>query len=378
MFRDGNWLRIDGVVGWSSVTIAAKLLEQGLSFAKAVADPPTYGILQSVGCMGRYPMLARVCLFLILLGTALQLQAAAGGFLFVTFKGEQTAMGEQIYFAVSADGRHWTALNDAEPVLVSELGERGVRDPYLVRAHDGKQFFLIATDLSIHNNRDWQRAVRAGSRSIVIWESLDLVRWSKPRLVAVAPIDAGCTWAPEAIYDEQNGDYLVFWASTTRADNYHKHRIWAARTRDFREFSAPFVYIEKPTTIIDTTIVRDGENYYRFTKDEKFKAITMETAGRLAGPWTDVPDFSLANLQGYEGPEAYLIERGADGKQPVWGLILDNYARRRGYQPYVSQNLASGKFEPGEGFSFPFPFRHGAVLPLSAEELAGLQLAYRR
>jgi hypothetical protein len=305
-------------------------------------------------------------------------EAASGGLLFVTFKGEQTPLTEQIYFALSADGRNWTALNDGNPVLVSELGEKGVRDPYLVRAHDRQNFYLIATDLSINRNRDWKRAVRAGSRSIVIWESKDLIHWSEPRLVEVAPKDAGCTWAPEAIYDEENGDYLVFWASTTRADDFSKHRIWAARTRDFRKFSEPFVYIDKPNTIIDTTIVRDGGKYYRFTKDEKYKAIAMETAERLAGPWRDVPDFSLAKLQGYEGPEAYVIEPGSAGKPPVWTLILDHYSKGRGYQPYVSRNIASARFEPGEGFSFPFPFRHGAVLPVSAEEFARLEAAYKR
>jgi hypothetical protein len=322
-------------------------------------------------------MSMRALLTLILLCTCVPSTAAPGGYLFVTFKGEQTPLTEQIYFALSADGRNWTALNEGEPVLTSPLGEKGARDPYLLRAKDGKTFYLIATDLSIHSNRDWKRAVRAGSRSILIWESKNLVDWSEPRLVAVAPEDAGCTWAPEAVYDEEKGVYLVFWASTSKADDYNKHRIWAARTKDFRKFSAPFIYIDKPTTIIDTTIVRDGAMYYRFTKDEKHKAITMEAAKRLDGPWSDVPEFSLTQLQGYEGPSAYLIDPGAAGKPPVWGLILDNYAKHRGYQPYVSQDIASGKFEPGAGFSFPFPFRHGAVLPVTADEFRRLQAAYR-
>lgn len=102
----------------------------------------------------------------------------------------------------------------------------------------------------------------------------------------------------------------------------------------------------------------------------------METSQRLTGTWTDVPQFSLAQLQGYEGPEACVIEPGTGGKPSVWGLILDHYSKGRGYQPYVSRNIASGQFEPGEGFSFPFPFRHGAVLPVSAEEFTPLQRAY--
>lgn len=302
--------------------------------------------------------------------------AAPAGFLFVTFTGEKYAEGEQIYFALSADGRNWSALNDAQPVLTTDLGEQGARDPYLIRAADGETFYLIATDLSIYRNRDWGRAVRAGSHAILVWESTDLVNWSEPRLVNVAPDDAGCTWAPEAIYDAEAGNYLVFWASTTARDEFAKHRIWAARTSDFHTFSEPFIYIEKPHHVIDTTIVHDGSTYVRFTKDEEFKAITMERADHLAGPWSDVPEFSLAHEVGFEGPECYQIGPAAPGEPPVWTLILDNYAKGRGYIPFTTTDLASGQFERDGNFTFPFRFRHGSVLPLTAAEFARLQSAY--
>lgn len=315
--------------------------------------------------------------FIVLIGLSILSAAVAypaqTGFLFVTFEGEFTPMGEQIYFGLSADGRNWGALNQGRPVLVSELGEKGVRDPFILRAHDGKTFYLIATDLSINRNPDWTRSKQAGSKSIVIWESTDLVKWSAPRLVQIAPDDAGCTWAPEAVYDEESGDYLVIWASTTARDHFGKFRIWASRTKDFLSFGAPFIYIEKPTTIIDTTIVRDGGVYYRFTKDEKQKAITMEKSVRLDGPWTDVTGFNLAKLTGYEGPACYLIEPAREGHPPVWGLILDNYAKKRGYRPWITHDLASGVFDEAQGFSFPFEFRHGSVLPLTATEYSRLK-----
>src|SRR5258708_530555 len=93
-----------------------------------------------------------LALTLLTSGAAL---ATDGGFLFVTFNSEATPMSEQIYFGLSKDGINWEALNDTKPVLVSTLGERGVRDPYILRSHDGKKFYLLATDLSIHLNRDW-------------------------------------------------------------------------------------------------------------------------------------------------------------------------------------------------------------------------------
>ena len=185
--------------------------------------------------------------------------AADGGFLFVTFKGEETPMSEQIYFALSQDGHHWETLNGTEPVLINKLGEKGVRDPYVLRSHDGRKFHLLATDLSIHFHADWTRATRAGSKSLIVWDSDDLVHWLEPRLVRVAADDAGCTWAPEAVYDEETQDCLVFWASRNESDNFAKFRIWASRTKDFNTFGRPFVYIDKLHDIIDTDITFDHE-----------------------------------------------------------------------------------------------------------------------
>jgi sucrose-6-phosphate hydrolase SacC (GH32 family) len=315
-------------------------------------------------------------ILLIALLTRFAALAGDGGFLFATFKGEQTPMTEQIYFALSSDGRQWNALSNAQPVLVSTLGEKGVRDPYLLRTPDGNKFYLIATDLSINLNRDWRRAVRAGSKSIVIWDSTDLVHWSAPRLVKVAPDDAGCTWAPEAIYDDSRKEYLVFWASTTARDDFAKHRIWAAWTKDFITFGKPFIYTEKPWTLIDSTIVRENGKYYRFSKDEKEKDITFESSDNLTGTWTDATNFSLAKMRGYEGPECYIIKPAADGKPATWCLILDQYSKGTGYQPFVTEDLSSGQFKAGEGFVFPFKFRHGSVLPVSAAEYERLEKAY--
>jgi hypothetical protein len=313
---------------------------------------------------------------IMILFTSVAALGADGGFLFVTFNSEATPMSEQIYFGLSKDGVNWEALNDAKPVLVSDVGEKGVRDPYLLRSHDGKKFYLLATDCSIHLNPDWHRATHAASKSIVIWDSEDLVHWSGPRLVKVAPNDAGCTWAPEAQYDEDTNDYLVFWASTTASDDFNKQRIWAARTKDFITFDKPFIYVENQRSVIDADILHNNGKYYRFSKDETYKAIKMEVSDKLMGPWQDVPGFSLAKMVGYEGPECFLLAPAADGNPPTWCLILDQYSKRGGYKPFVTHDLASGQFTPMADMHFPFRFRHGFPLALTSEEYDRVKAAY--
>ncbi|HEY8932924.1 MAG TPA: glycoside hydrolase family 43 protein, partial [Rariglobus sp.] len=160
---------------------------------------------------------------------------SASAYLMVHFTGE-SPRGEQIYFSVSEDGLHWTELNNSEPVLVSTIGEKGVRDPSLIRSPDGKKFYLLATDLRFASGgRSWGAAGSHGSTSLVFWESTDLVNWSAPWMVDVAGAipEAGCAWAPEAIYDTSTGDYFVYWATISPRDGVREARIWAARTKDF-------------------------------------------------------------------------------------------------------------------------------------------------
>jgi hypothetical protein len=60
-------------------------------------------------------------------GVSAALQPATGGYLFTTFRGESTPTSEQIYFGLSPDVMRWDALNNGKPVLISNVGEKGVR-----------------------------------------------------------------------------------------------------------------------------------------------------------------------------------------------------------------------------------------------------------
>ena len=139
------------------------------------------------------------------------------GYLFVHFTGHESAAShEQTYFSISTDGLNWTDLNGGQAVLTSNIGESGLRDHFIARAPEGDKYYMIATDLSIyHNEGNWMNAGGSGSHGIVVWESDDLVNWSEPWIAEIAPENAGCTWAPEFIYDESTGEYIVYWSATS-------------------------------------------------------------------------------------------------------------------------------------------------------------------
>ena len=119
------------------------------------------------------------------------------GYLFVHFTGEHKD-GEQIYLALSQDGLHWQDLSET-PVLKSSVGMQGVRDPFPVRDPKTGRVYIIATDLRIEAGLGWGAAQFEGSRDLVVWESDDLIHWSKERAVTVGIPEAGCVWAPEAV-----------------------------------------------------------------------------------------------------------------------------------------------------------------------------------
>ena len=68
---------------------------------------------------------------------------------FAYFAGESTDDGEKIYFGASRgnDPLDYDVLNDGQPILASEHGTTGLRDPFIIRSAEGDRFYLLATDL---------------------------------------------------------------------------------------------------------------------------------------------------------------------------------------------------------------------------------------
>ena len=314
-------------------------------------------------------------------------------YVFAYFKGEGLSNGEQIYMASSRDGMNWEDLNASKPVLTSRLGEKGLRDPFIMRSAEGDKFYLIATDLKINGNNDWTAAQTSGSQSIMIWESDDLVNWSDQRMVKVAAEGAGCTWAPEAFYDETTGEYIVFWSSKIPAsqnveNNDYTHRVYYAKTRDFYTFTEPEVWIElhsesgETLSVIDATVIKVGNTYYRFTKNEAAKPhreglpsggkyTMLETSDSLLGQWTEI-ESGINQISGVEGATAFRL----NGEQK-WCLLLDNFGGG-GYFPLLTDDIGSGAFTrlDSSEYSFPGTMRHGSVLPVTADEYGAIMDEY--
>ena len=313
--------------------------------------------------------------------------------------------GEQIFFALAdvGEGLHFkdmngSTMNNLKPVLKSNVGELGVRDPFMLRSPEGDTFYLIATDLSVYTRGGWNnnagQATKTGSHSIIIWESHDLVNWTEGRQIKVARDDAGMAWAPEMIYREETGEYLVFFSSTilddyskgTSASILYRDSVYYTTTRDFvhfgetKQFIPNTKYQDNVTSrnesdasalnndfrkVIDGSVMKIGDYYYSAAKDggnnedgggiriQRTESLIPETDedGNEYIDWEFVQNLADVGFQAegrnadnkcLEGPEWFYLNQDdrKNPNEPEIGLMADFYANTSvGYIPWATTNV---------------------------------------
>ena len=305
------------------------------------------------------------------------------GYLFVHFREKTTPDGEQVYFAVSRDGFTWEALNEGRPVLWAYYGDHGVRDMTIIRDPLTGRFHIFATDLSLAYGmrgryaHDWDNISRHGSPYLAHWESPDLLHWSEEELIKIGDESFGCLWAPDVLFDEENGEHVLHFSASRAEDGFSSKAIYYCRTRDFSTYTRPeLLYRKSDSTCIDSAMYREDGRTYLFVKCEGNPRRLIElVSDQVTGPFEQIPSFdaSMASLEEgvYEAPTAVRLE---DGR---WCLFLDYYGKpgkAQGYVPFVADSLKDGHFvRSDEAFSFPYGFKHGTILPITGEEYESLK-----
>ena len=170
------------------------------------------------------------------------------------------------HLAISEDLFHWQELNAQEPILESKVSAQYFRDPFIIQDQSGT-FHMLCTD-------GWE------SPKIIHTSSQDLVNWEDQQILNVMENfpSAKNAWAPEACYDAQRDEYLIFWSSTVpdafpehknKPEKYLNHRIYACRTKDWLTFSETKLYFDPGFNCIDASINFNGDVYLMAFKDER-------------------------------------------------------------------------------------------------------------
>jgi len=298
------------------------------------------------------------------------------GYVMVYFK-DQT---HSAYLAISADGYHFTDLNNGNPLFIgADLAEqKGVRDPHITRGPDGA-FYLAMTDLHISGKRagfrdtEWERPVEkygwGNNRALVLMKSYDLIHWTHAdfRVDKAFPElgDIDCSWAPETVYDPIKKKMMVYF--TIRYNNKECNMYYSYANDAFTKLETS----PKPITEIggiDGDITHVGSNYHLFyVSNAKILHSVSDkiNEGYKAGDKRIDPESvstEAPNVFKRLGTDSYIL------MYDVYGARPNNMGFSETTDFVSFKNL--GHFNEGvmKGTNFERP-KHGAVTYLTKKEL---------
>jgi hypothetical protein len=292
-------------------------------------------------------------------------------FLFTSFrKNGETG----VYLASSEDGRRWTPLNRNQPWIKPEHAGMLMRDPFLARGPDGNWHLLWTWG--------WTRGETGGRLKIGYSSSKDLIHWTPQREIPVLENEpqARNACAPEAVWDSKRKEWIVFWSTTIpgrfpdmegAAARGYNHRIYAATTRDWLDFTPARLWFDPGFNCIDATVVRAGKGWIMVFKDERSqplqKRLRRAFADSPSGPWRDVTEPFTRDW--VEGPSVARI--GGE-----WWIYFDHYARPQQYGAVRTRDWRTFD-DVSDQVSFPADHRHGTVVRISGAMHRSLAVAAR-
>ncbi len=291
-------------------------------------------------------------------------------YLFCYFVGNKPEE-ERVHFAVSADGYSFEALKGNEAVIEQKLGKKCCRDPFIFRDEENI-FHIIATDMCSQDG--WN-----SNNSMVIWDSKDLLTWEKERIIDLSRFEstkkADRVWAPEVIYDNEKGEYMIYWTHNNSDDDLDTI-TWYAYTKDFISFTTEPKVLFRPKSGmcgIDADIIEKDGKYYLYQADGEKEAICYAVSDKVDGPYYEPDDnkVSVADVA-LEGNCIYKIH-GTD----KYVMIADQF-RNGGYFMQETKDMVSFKKVDEGSFSLNhLRPRHGSMMHITDREYEELISYYK-
>ena len=275
-----------------------------------------------------------------------------------------------LHLAYSYDGMSWTPINNNQSILTPTAGnDRLMRDPCVIRGGDG-DFHMVWT-------------VSWNEQGIGYASSPDLIDWSEQQYIPVMEHepDARNCWAPELFYDQNQGLYMIYWATTipgrfpetdSSGDNGYNHRMYYTTTSDFRSYSSTKLLYQPGFNVIDATIHPVDDQYMMILKDETRypiaeKKLRLAFGKHYLGPF-GVASAPITGEVWVEGPTAIHTKYG-------WIIYFDKY---RKHQMGAIRSMDLQHWEDiSEQLHFPEGTRHGTIFRISKEELEALRAHFR-
>ncbi len=284
-------------------------------------------------------------------------------YLFAYFTGNAQS-DEQIKFALSMDGYNYTPLNNGNRILSSDTIaiKKAVRDPHILRGEDGKTFYMVVTDM--RSGEGW-----SSNDGLVLLKSDDLINWKHTAIdfpskwpALFDRNDLTQVWAPQTIYDQEEGKYMVYFSIGKKSQN-HYMIYYSYANEDFTDLTQPKVLYDHGANTIDGDIVFANGEYHLFFKTEgQGNGIQKATSKSLKGPWVAGYKYLQQTTLSVEGSGVFRKINSND-----WILMYDCYMNGF-YQFCSSSDLENFSFICNTSTSGSFTPRHGTTITITAEE----------
>ena len=258
-------------------------------------------------------------------------------FLLTAFTNESES---NMYVYRSDNGRNFELVKGP---AYTPPGSQLVRDPS-VMLRDGRYYIVYTTG--------WRE------NEFGIATSTDLQTWTFLTTVPTLS-NATSSWAPEWFIEDGAFHVVISLSTTGNGSNYGNFtpHLFTALSDDLMTWDGGVQMDGIEPNYIDTFVVRSGDTYHAFTKNENAKLIEHATASALAGPYTFV---GTGNWAGWgstavEGPCLFQLANG------TWRMLVDGYTSSQ-YLYSDSEDLVEWSPRqtlPGGLSGF---IRHGTVL----------------
>ena len=283
---------------------------------------------------------------------------------------------QQVHFFLSEDGLNWTVLNGGSPAFTAgkdyidaiqavgtqgaqwtttlteeekqkttqgdasvlfpfDGSDQGIRDPYIIKGSkrdgsDKNKTWILATDLNTMSTKyngipetsrvgNWSIMASQGSTRLFIYETEDWIHWERRWIDVAAPIEGGAAWAPEAIYDPENDNYIIYWSNRIGADNLTRNRGYCAVTEDFVTLGPTKLHEQQPNYLRGSVVANGSGNIdtsqlwvadpddpdnlydkvYRVVKDETNSKIYLMSADTVLDPDVNYDDTDPTRITSY-------------------------------------------------------------------------------
>lgn len=284
-----------------------------------------------------------------------------------------TSPAQHLFYAWSTDGLNWKEANGGQPVFAAYDDNICLRDPYMNRvSRGGKETYHLV------HTWGWDNP------AIFHWQSDDLIHWSAAnggtdtesgRIYVMdgkeGRPESPNAWAPEFTYVPEEELFYIYWSSRVEGRQLH----YVTTTRDWLTFSTPRPMFDPGFTAIDLTVMREGDTYYGYYKDERDgkKTIIATTACSLDPAVDSFSDKTHLLPDDYtievEGPTVFR-KIGGDG----YIGYFDKFNGDAGLSYMQCSTLQKGDWQliPDEQASNVPEVKHGSVIIITRDQLLPL------